>query len=100
MKINLKVQAEFDIDGSIRPTSIVWEDGRVFAIDRILDIRRAASLKAVGMGMRYTCRICGKVVNLFNDENHRFCLTMRTIGSWRRECFGKCTYRNGSKSCF
>ena len=69
MKINLKVQAEFDIDGSIRPTSIVWEDGRVFAIDRVLDIRRAASLKAGGMGMRYTCRICGKVVNLFNDEN-------------------------------
>ena len=69
MKINLKVHAEFDIDGSIRPTSIVWEDGRVFAIDRILDIRRAASLKAGGMGMRYTCRICGKVVNLFNDEN-------------------------------
>ena len=68
MKINLKVQAEFDIDGSIRPTSIVWEDGRVFAIDRVLDIRRAASLKAGGMGMRYTCRICGKVVNLFNDE--------------------------------
>ena len=52
MKINLKVHAEFDIDGSIRPTSIVWEDGRVFAIDRILDIRRAASLKAGGMGMR------------------------------------------------
>ena len=57
MKINLKVYAEFDIDGSIRPTSIVWEDGRIFAIDRILDIRRAASLKAV---------------NLFNDENHWF----------------------------
>ena len=72
MKINLKVQAEFDIDGSIRPTSIVWEDGRVFAIDRILDIRRAASLKAGGMGMRYTCRICGKGVNLFNDENRWF----------------------------
>ncbi len=51
MKINLKVHAEFDIDGSIRPTSIVWEDGRVFAVDRILDIRRAASLKAGGMGM-------------------------------------------------
>ena len=72
IKINLKVQAEFDIDGSIRPTSIVWEDGRTFAIDRILDVRRAASLKAGGMGMRYTCRICGKVVYLFNDEKHWF----------------------------
>ena len=63
MKINLKVNAEFDLDGFIRPTSIVWEDGRTFSVDRILDIRRAASLKAGGLGIRYTCRICGKVVN-------------------------------------
>ena len=72
MKINLKVNAEFDVDGTIRPTSIVWEDGRVFVIDRILDVRRAASLKAGGVGMRYICRIYGKTVNLFNDENHWF----------------------------
>ena len=39
MKIRLKVNAEFDIDGNIRPTSIVWEDGRVFSVDRILDVR-------------------------------------------------------------
>ena len=72
MKINLKVHAEFDIDGSIRPTSIVWEDGRVFALDRAVDIRRAGSLIDGGVGDRYTGRICGKVVNLFNDENHWF----------------------------
>ena len=72
MKVNLKVNAEFDIDGTIRPTSIVWEDGRVYAIDRILDIRRAASLKAGGMGTRYTCRIRGRTVYLYNDENHWF----------------------------
>ena len=72
MKINLKVNAEFDIDGTIRPTSIVWEDGRVFEIDRILDVRQAPSLKGGGLGIRYTCRICGKVVNLYNDENKWF----------------------------
>ena len=72
MKIKLKVNAEFDIDGTIRPTSIVWEDGCTFAVDRILDVRRAASLKAGGLGIRYICRICGKVVNLYNDENHWF----------------------------
>ena len=52
--------------------NIVWEDGRVFEIDRILDVRRAASLKAGGTGMRYICRIYGKTVKLFNDENHWF----------------------------
>ena len=72
MKINLKVNAEFDLDGTIRPTSIIWEDGRVFAIDRILDVRRAASLKAGGVGMRYICQIYGRTISLFNDENHWF----------------------------
>lgn len=72
MKIRLKVNAEFDIDGNIRPTSIVWEDGRVFSVDRILDVRQAPSLKGGGLGIRYTCRICGKVVNLLNDENKWF----------------------------
>ena len=72
MKIDLRVNAQFDLDGSIRPTSIIWEDGRVFEIDRILDIRRAASLKAGGLGIRYICRIRGKTVKLFNDEGHWF----------------------------
>jgi len=72
MKIDLRVNAQFDLDGSIRPTSIIWEDGRVFEIDRILDIRRAASLKAGGLGIRYICRIRGKTVKLFNDEGRWF----------------------------
>ena len=42
------------------PRAVQWEDGRVFAIDKVLDVRPAASLKAGGQGMRYTCRIRGK----------------------------------------
>ena len=72
MKINLQVNADFDLDGNIRPRTITWEDGRVFEIDRILDVRRAASLKAGGLGIRYICRIRGKEVRLFNDEGHWF----------------------------
>jgi len=72
MKINLEVNAKFNLDGTIRPTSIIWEDGRVFEIERVLDIRRAASLKAGGLGIRYICKIRGKTVTLFNDENHWF----------------------------
>ena len=72
MKINLQVNADFDLDGNIRPRAIMWEDGRVFEVDRILDIRRAASLKAGGLGMRYTCRIRGKTIKLYNDEGHWF----------------------------
>ncbi len=72
MKIPLIVNAEFDTDGHIRPTSIVWEDGRVFEVDRILDVRRAASLKAGGVGMRYACRIRGRTFYLYDDENRWF----------------------------
>ena len=72
MKINLQVNADFDLDGNIRPRAITWEDGRVFEIDRILDVRRAASLKAGGLGIRYICRIRGREVKLFNDEGHWF----------------------------
>ena len=72
MKINLEVNADFDLDGNIRPRAITWEDGRVYEIDRVLDVRRAASLKAGGVGMRYICRIRGKEVKLFNDEGRWF----------------------------
>ena len=72
MKINLEVNADFDLDGNIRPGAITWEDGRVYEIDRVLDVRRAASLKAGGVGMRYTCRISGREVKLFNEEGHWF----------------------------
>ena len=72
MKINLQVNADFDLDGNIRPRAITWEDGREFEIDQVLDVRRAASLKAGGLGIRYLCRIRGKEVKLFNDEGHWF----------------------------
>lgn len=72
MKINLEVNADFDLDGNVRPRAITWEDGRVFEVDRVLDVRRAASLKVGGVGMRYICRIRGKEVRLFNEEGHWF----------------------------
>ena len=72
MKIDIEVNADFSLDGSIRPNYIRWEDGRTFSIDRILDVRRAASLKAGGVGMRYICRICGKTVALWNEEGKWF----------------------------
>ena len=72
MKIDIEVNADFTLDGTIRPKYIRWEDGRTFAIDRILDVRRAASLKAGGVGMRYICKICGKQVALWNEEGKWF----------------------------
>ena len=40
--------------------------------DRLLDVRRAAATRAGGQGMRYTCRVMGHCVYLFEDEGRWF----------------------------
>jgi len=71
-KIYVTVKAIFYADGLLRPMSIIWEDDREYTIDKVTDIRRAASLKAGGTGLRYTCRINGKDTYLFLEEGRWF----------------------------
>ena len=71
-KVYVEVTAKFDTDGNITPLSVTWEDGTVYEIDRILDKCRAASLKAGGIGMRYTCRILGQRSYLYYEEPRWF----------------------------
>ncbi|HIV02672.1 MAG TPA: hypothetical protein IAC74_03790 [Candidatus Aphodoplasma excrementigallinarum] len=67
-KIVVEVVARFDTAGCLTPLWMVWEDGRRFEIDRVLDVRRAASLKAGGVGIRYTVRILGKERYLWFED--------------------------------
>lgn len=71
-KIYLSVKAVFYPDGGCRPTAVIWEDGREYEINRVTDIRRAASLKAGGIGIRYTCRVGNREVYLFLEEDRWF----------------------------
>jgi hypothetical protein len=48
------------------------EDGRLFEIDYLIDVCQVTSLKGGGLGIRYTCRIRGKHVYLFDDEGKWF----------------------------
>ena len=66
------VVARFDTDGRIIPVKLLWHDGTVFYVDRVLDIRKAASLKAGGAGIRYTCRINNQETYLFLEETKWF----------------------------
>ena len=68
----VSVIAKFDTDGRIVPLTVLWEDGRKFEIDRILDVRRAASLKAGGVGIRYTVRIGRSETFLFYEDDKWF----------------------------
>ncbi|MBP7401741.1 MAG: hypothetical protein KBA30_03930 [Clostridia bacterium] len=54
------------------PVSFVTDEGRRLRIDRVLDIRPAASLKAGGMGIRYQCVACGRPFHLFFEEDRWF----------------------------
>lgn len=71
-KVFVRVTAEHDENGSVRPLILTWSDGRKYEIDRVLDVRQAPSLKAGGLGIRYVCRIRGKVIQLFCDEGKWF----------------------------
>lgn len=71
-KVFVSVNADFEPEGNILPRAFVWEDGRRFSIDRITDVRPAASMKAGGFGMRYTCEVLGRRTFLFLDGNRWF----------------------------
>ena len=45
-RIYVKIRADFDENGIMLPRVIIWEDGRRFPIDRVSDIRQAASMKS------------------------------------------------------
>lgn len=66
------VTAEFSEDGKVRPRSITWDDGRRFEIDEVRSVRRAASLKTGGDGLRYTVRIGQTVTHLFFEDPRWF----------------------------
>ena len=56
-------------DGIMMPAAIKWKDGNMYEIDRVLDVRRAASA-AGSMGIRYTVRIMGHERRLFYEDTY------------------------------
>ena len=44
-KVYVNVMAEFTNDGRLLPRSFIWKDGHVYEIQKVTDVRRAASLK-------------------------------------------------------
>ncbi len=65
----LKVLAEMSPERAILPRKIIWEDGRVFDVEKITDIRRGLVKEVGELCMKYYCRINGyyKVICLADD---------------------------------
>lgn len=71
-KAYVGVNANFEPDGKLTPLSVAWEDGSEYEIDRVLNVCRAASLKAGRVGIRYTVRIGSTEMYLFREDNRWF----------------------------
>ncbi|MCL2320880.1 MAG: hypothetical protein FWC47_02100 [Oscillospiraceae bacterium] len=71
-KIFIKIVAEFNTRGEIKPLMIIWEDGRKFEIDQVMDKKNCASLKHGGVGTRYVCRVRNRIIRIFLEDNKWF----------------------------
>ena len=80
VKAYVQVNVDFKDDGRMRPTSILWEDGHVFEIDKVLDVRPASAARAGGQGDRYTIRMGDNVTYLFFE--HSVDERSHVLGRW------------------
>lgn len=71
-KVYVDVDARFTRDGQLLPRAIIWEDGHRYEIDRVTQVARRASMKAGGVGIRYTCIVNGKQSYLFYEVDRWF----------------------------
>ena len=67
-KIKLDIVVRHTPEGKAIPKIILWEDGRKFPIDKVLDTRKAAAMKCGGVGIRYLCRINNHEVAIFEED--------------------------------
>ena len=79
-KVYVAVKVEFNEIGIMLPREITWEDGTRYEIDRVVDIRQAAAMKAGGQGDRYTVRINGQQSYLFFERSTN--QTGNQLGRW------------------
>ena len=71
-KVYVDVAVVFSTEGEMTPKFIIWEDGRRFDIDRVLSVGREANRRAGGCGICYRCRVLGKEIKLYYEENFRW----------------------------
>ena len=77
-KIYVDVNVEFTKDGSLIPKAIHWSDDKTYEIEKITDVRRAASLIAGATGIRSTIYVEGYESHLYYGDNHRWFVESKT----------------------
>lgn len=67
----IDVVTMIDKSGGIVPLMLVWDNGMKYQIDKVLEVRNAAS-QVGGCGVLYRCRVGGVERNLFFERNRWF----------------------------
>lgn len=80
IRVYVSVNADFSEDGTMKPKSIVWEDGHRYFIDKATTPISAHAQKAGGQGDRYTIWVNGKPTYLFFERSTA--LNGDNIGRW------------------
>lgn len=79
-KVFVKVRLDHNADGSMIPMKFKADNMPTVKIEKVLDVRAAASQRAGGQGLRFTCRVTGlrngepleKEIYLFLDSDFWF----------------------------
>ncbi|WP_407386183.1 hypothetical protein [Ruminococcus sp.] len=80
IKIYVKVNSDFDSTGYMLPRSITWNDGRIFKIEAVKDLRPACALSGGHSGDCYTVVIQGEEKHLFFERTSN--LFASRCGRW------------------
>ena len=79
-KVYVEVQLTVSPEGDVRPNTIKFEDGTVYAIDRLRHRCSAHATKVGGTGVRYTVVIRGQETYLFEDDGKWFVEARGNVG--------------------
>ena len=88
VKAYVNMTVSFDESGRIKPRSLAWEDGRKYVMEKLLDCKPAAAMRADGQVERFTVRINGHESYLFFERSTQ--VSGDLLGKWFLERRGMC----------
>ncbi len=80
-KVYVKTVVEFRPDGVMLPLEIRWDDGRRYAVERVVDVSLSPS-DTIGEDDKYTILVNGVQKFLYFEHFDKFVDRTRNIGRW------------------
>ena len=67
-KVYVEVCVMFDRDGNMTPVSVTWENGTIYRVDKVIDVRRDMKNSNGRDSMRYSVIIGNNKTELFYED--------------------------------